>query len=126
MSAWSERDLARIGAADEILVAPDQGDRSRGPAVPIWVVRVGDELYVRSYRGASGGWYRRARFSRNGRIRSRGNEFRVRFSDVAAPELRAQIDEAYRVKYGRYGSRDVTPMTSDSVAETTLRLEPAG
>jgi hypothetical protein len=46
MSAWSERDLARIGAADEILVAPDQGDRSRGPAVPIWVVRVGDELYV--------------------------------------------------------------------------------
>ena len=61
MSAWSERDLARIGAADEILVAPDQGDRSRGPAVPIWVVRVGDELYVRSYRGASGGWYRRAR-----------------------------------------------------------------
>jgi hypothetical protein len=62
MSGWSERDLARIGAADEILVAPDQGDRSRGPAVPIWVVRVGDELYVRSYRGASGGWYRRARF----------------------------------------------------------------
>ena len=59
MSAWSERDLARIGAADEILVAPDQGARSRGPAVPIWVVRVGDELNVRSYRRASGGWYRR-------------------------------------------------------------------
>ena len=85
MSGLSERDLARIGVADEILLAPDRGDRSRGPAVPIWVVRVGDELYVRSYRGASGGWYRRARFSRNGRIRSRGNEFRVRFSGVAAP-----------------------------------------
>jgi hypothetical protein len=53
------------GVADEILVAPDRGDRSRGPAVPIWVVWVGDELYVRSFRGASGGWYRRARFSRN-------------------------------------------------------------
>ena len=26
------------------------------------------------------------------------------------------------IKYGRYGSRYVTPMTSDSVAETTLRL----
>jgi hypothetical protein len=106
---WSERDLARIGAADEILVAPDRGDRSRGPAVPIWVV--GDELYVRSHRGASGGWYRRARFS-NGRIRSGGDEFRVRFNEVAAPELRAQIDKPYLVKYGRYGSSHVTPMTS--------------
>jgi hypothetical protein len=75
MSAWSERDLARIGAADEILVAPDQGDRSRGPAVPIWVVRVGDELYVRSYRGASGGWCRRARFSRNGQSAHAGGVF---------------------------------------------------
>jgi hypothetical protein len=90
MSGWSDRDLARIGVADEILVAPDRCDRSRGPAVPIWVVWVGDELYVRSYRGTSGGWYRRARFSRNGRIRSGGNEFRVRFSEIAAPELRAK------------------------------------
>jgi hypothetical protein len=111
---------------DEILVAPDRGDRVPGPAVPIWVVRVGEELYVRSYRGPSGGWYRRARFSGNGRIRSGTDEFWVRFSEVAVPELRAQIDEAYRVKYGRYGSRYVTPMTSDSVVETTLRLEPAG
>jgi hypothetical protein len=126
MSGWSERDLARISAAEEILVAPDRGDRSPGPAVPIWIVQVGDELYVRSYRGPSGGWYRLARFSRNGRIRAGRDEFRVRFSEVAAPELRAQIDEAYRVKYGRYGSRYVTAMTSDSVAETTLRMEPAG
>jgi hypothetical protein len=126
MNGWSERDLSLIGEADEIIVAPDGGDRSPGPAVPIWVVRVGDELYVRSYRGASGGWHRRARSSRNGRIRSGGEEFRVRFSEVAAPELRTKIDEAYRVKYGRYGSRYVTPMTSDSVAETTLQLEPAG
>jgi hypothetical protein len=126
MSGWSERDLALIGAADEIIIAPDRGDRTPGPAVPIWVVRVGDKLYVRSYRGPSGGWYRRARFSGSGRIRSGRDEFRVRFSEVAAPELRAQIDEAYRVKYGRYGSSYVTPMTSDSVAETTLQLEPAG
>jgi hypothetical protein len=94
--------------------------------VPIWVVRVGDQLYVRSYRGPSGGWYRRARVSGNGRIRSGGDEFRVRFSAVAAPELRAQIDEAYRVKYGHYGSSLVTTMTSDSVAATTLQLQPAG
>jgi hypothetical protein len=125
MCGWSERDLALIGAADEIIVAPDRADHTAGPAVPIWVVRVGDELYVRSYRGHSGGWYRRARGG-NGRIRSGGEEFRVRFSEVAGPELRGQIDEAYRVKYGRYGSSYVTSMTSDSAAETTLQLEPTG
>ena len=46
------------------------------------------------------------------------------FSEVAGTELRARIDEAYRVKYGRYGSSYVTPMASDS--ETTLQLEPVG
>jgi hypothetical protein len=29
-------------------------------------------------------------------------------------------------QYGRYGSSYVTAMTSDSVAETTLQLEPVG
>ena len=33
-------------------------------SVPIWVVRVGDDLYVRSVRGPDGGWYRRLRQSR--------------------------------------------------------------
>jgi hypothetical protein len=126
MSRWSERDLDLIGAADEIIVAPDRADHTPGPAVPIWVVRVGEALYVRSYRGPSGGWYRRARGNGTGRIRSDGEEFRVRFSEVAGPVLRAQIDEAYRAKYGRYGSSYVTPMASDSAAETTLQLEPAG
>ena len=126
MSEWSERALALIGAADEIVVAPDRADHTPGPAVPIWVVRVGDELYVRSVRGSSGGWYRRAHGNGHGRIRSSREEFRVRFREVARPELRAQIDEAYRVKYGRYGKSLVTSMTSDSVAQTTLQLEHAG
>ena len=60
MSGWSERELLLIGAANEIIIAPERGDSTPRPAVPIWVVRVGDELYVRSYRGPSGGWYRRA------------------------------------------------------------------
>ena len=126
MSGWSEENLARIGAAEEIVVAPDRADHTPGSAVPIWVVRVGDELYVRSFRGSSGGWYRRARSHGEGWIRAAGEEFRVRFRPVAASELRAPIDDSYRVRYGRYGPSYVTPMTSDSAAETTLQLEPAG
>ena len=37
--------------------------------------------------------------------------------------VRTQVDEAYRAKYGRYSSL-VRPMISDTVAETTLQLQP--
>ena len=121
MSAWSETDLATIGEADEIEVAPDRADRTAGPWVPIWVVRVGDELYVRSFRGPSGSWYRRARNTGHGRIRVARTERTVVFA-TADPSTRPVVDDAYRAKYGRYGSSYITPMTSDSVAGTTLRL----
>jgi hypothetical protein len=49
MNGGSHRELATIGTADEIHVAPDRVATAPAPAVPIWVVRVGDDLYVRSY-----------------------------------------------------------------------------
>jgi hypothetical protein len=123
MSRWSDSELATIGTADEIHIAPDRADHTPGPAVPIWVVRVGDDLYVRSYRGPSGSWYRRARRNGSGRIRVGGVDHAVRFT-AADAGVRTQVDEAYLAKYGRYGSSLVRPMISDTVAETTLQLQP--
>ena len=123
MSGWSDSELATIGTADEIHIAPDRADHTPGPAVPIWVVRVGDDLYVRSYRGPSGSWYRRARRNGRGRISVGGVDHAVRFT-AADPTVRTQVDEAYRAKYGRYRSL-VQPMISDTVAETTLQLQPS-
>jgi hypothetical protein len=37
MSGWSDSELATIGTADEIYIAPDRADHTPGPAVPIWV-----------------------------------------------------------------------------------------
>jgi hypothetical protein len=122
MSGWSDSELTTIGTADEIHIAPDRSDRTPGRAVPIWVVRVGDDLYVRSYRGPSGSWYRRARRNSSGRISVGGVEHAVRFT-AADPTVRTQVDEAYRAKYGRYSSL-VRPMISDTVAQTTLQLQP--
>ena len=103
MSGWSDSELATIGTAAEIDIAPDRADHTPGPAVPIWVVRVGDDLYVRSYRGPSGSWYRRARRNGSGRISVGGVHHAVRFT-MADPGVRTQVDEAYRAKYGRYDS----------------------
>jgi hypothetical protein len=38
--------------------------------------------------------------------------------------LRADIDAAYRTKYGRYGTATVGRMVADAAAATILRLSP--
>jgi Uncharacterized protein conserved in bacteria (DUF2255) len=60
MTDWTARELNVIGAAEELDIAPARPDRSLRPYTTIWVVRVGDELYVRSYRGRRGSWFRHA------------------------------------------------------------------
>jgi hypothetical protein len=86
-------------------------------------VRVHDDLYVRSYRGPSGSWYRRARRNGSGRMRVGGIDRAVRFT-AADAGVRAKVDEAYSAKYGRYSSSLDRPMISETVAETTLQLQP--
>jgi hypothetical protein len=54
-------DLDGIGSATELEIATRRADGSLRPYVPIWVVRVGDELFVRSWRGQAGARYRHAR-----------------------------------------------------------------
>jgi diketogulonate reductase-like aldo/keto reductase len=50
-------ELSTIGRAEEIGLATGRDDGSLRPYVTIWVVRAGDQLYVRSARGPAGGWY---------------------------------------------------------------------
>ena len=79
---WSSDELARIGEADELTVAPLRANGTPGRPVPIWVVRVGDELYGRSWRGDDGAWYRAAKAQSQGHISSGGVERDVEFVDA--------------------------------------------
>ena len=58
MTSWTRDDLERIEAADELHLATFKPDGTRRMPVTIRVVRVGDELYVRAYRGRETGWFR--------------------------------------------------------------------
>jgi len=93
--------------------------------VPIWIVRSGDELYVRSYRGPAGRWYRDVLAAGEARLGVGGRQVDVRAEPVADAS-RDDIDDAYRRKYGHYRPAYIDPMTSDEVVSTTLRLVPAG
>src|SRR5918994_4432795 len=73
MSAWTPDELARIQAAQELEVAALRADRTLRQPVTIWVIREGDDLYVRSWRGRSGAWYRGVQERHQGHIRPAGS-----------------------------------------------------
>jgi hypothetical protein len=124
VSGWTAEQLDRIAAADELEIASRRPDGSLRPYVPIWVVRVGDDLYVRSYRGRDGAWFRRALQTHEGRIRAGGVERDVAFTEPD-DSVRGAIDGAYRTKYARYGDSYVLPMVGPTATAATFRLVPA-
>jgi hypothetical protein len=124
MSDWTADDLDTIGTAEELDIARMRPDGSRRPSTTIWVVGVGDELYVRSYHGRSGSWFRHALRSHRGRISAGGLERDVTFVEPDDADHRA-IDEAYRRKYARHGSTYVDPMIG-APAMGLRKTEPRG
>jgi len=111
MSTWTADELNKIGNADELRLATARPDGSLRNPVTIWVVRHGDDLYIRSYRGPGGCWFRRARERRDGRIQAGGVDKDVTFAD-SDHGLDDHIDAAYRAKYGRHSGTYVDPMVA--------------
>jgi hypothetical protein len=122
MTTWTNDELTRIGHAEELRIVTSRSDGTPRTPVPIWVVRDGDDLFVRSFRGSAGAWYRAARARHEGRIHSGGVDKAVTFVEVTDPGVNDRIDTAYRAKYGRYGASYVNPMVASR--DTTLKLVP--
>ncbi len=125
MITWTSDELTRIGDAEELEIAALRRDGTLRQPVIVWVVRVGDDLYVRSWRGRSGAWFRAAQASHEGRIWADGVEKDVTFVEETDPRINDQIDAAYRAKYHRSASY-VPPMISPDARATTLKLVPRG
>jgi hypothetical protein len=122
MSAWTENQLRRVSAAQELQIAPVRRSGALRARTTIWAVRAGDDVYVRAAYGPDTGWYRVARTGGQARIWAGGVEADVRLEDADADALDL-VDEAYREKYGRH-STIVDGITNDQARATTLRLIP--
>ena len=124
--AWSPDELERIRRAEELQIAAKRADGTLRREVPIWVVRAGGQVYVRTWYRRGSGWFGHVVESRRARIRVPGLEADIAIEDIGAAEaeLRASVDAAYRAKYGRYGVTTVDHMVTDDAAATTLRLVP--
>jgi hypothetical protein len=123
MTAWSADELARIDRATELQVASRRADGSLRRFVTIWVVRSGDDVYVRSAYGWNNGWFQRALASSGGRIRAGGVERDVAF-EQPGHEVDEDLHAAYHAKYDRYGPSIVGTVVSAEAARSTLRLVP--
>ena len=123
MATWTKDELQKIAAAEELELASLRRDGTLSNAVTIWVVRVGDDLYVRSYKGRTAAWFRGAQVRHEGRAWAGGVETDVTFVEETDPGTNDQIDAAYRAKYRRSSSY-VPPMISPEARATTLRLVP--
>ena len=124
MTAWTEDQLGKIGAADELEIASVRRDGTLSNPVTIWVVRIGNDLYVRSYKGRAGAWFRAAQVRHEGHIRAGGIEKDVTFVEEAEPAIAGQLDTAYRTKYRGYSAQYVDPMVAAAARAATIRLVP--
>jgi hypothetical protein len=122
-TSWDARELDRIGSAEELRLASRRPDGSLRPWVTMWVVRAGDELYVRSAHGRGNPWYRHATAAGGGRIQAGEVERDVSFA-AADPGAQDGIDAAYHAKYDRYGPRIVGSVTGPAAHGVTVRLVP--
>ena len=126
MTSWTRNDLERIGAAVHLQLATFKKDGTLRKPITIWVVRIGDDLYVRSYRGRGGTWFRHAQQRHEGRIGAGSVTKDVTFVDVSDDEaLNHEIDGAYQSKYQRYSATYVAPMIAPKARATTLKLVPS-
>lgn len=89
-TAWNSDRLDRVGDATELHLASRRDDGSLRRYVTMWVVRAGNDLYVRSAHGPDNPWYRRAIARGRGRIRAVGIEADVSFE--RADDERARRD----------------------------------
>jgi len=119
LTAWTDEELAAIVGANELIVAPLHTDGTVRRSRIVWVVRRGDDLYIRSVNGDEGAWFRGVQAHNAGRISAGGVEADVAFED-ADHDLDGAIDEEYRRKYGR--SSAVEHITDPKARATTLRI----
>jgi len=122
VGAWTEAELADIAGANELLIAPERGDGTLQRSRIVWVVRHGDDVYVRSVNGLGGAWFRGLQARHAGHVSAGAVDADVVFED-ADHGLDDEIDEEYRRKYGQ-SSTAVDRITSSDARSTTVRFVP--
>ncbi len=122
MTTWTSDELNKIGKAEELQIASLRRDGTLRKPVIIWVVRLGDDLYVRSVNGRTSGWFRGVQTRHEGHIRAGGVDKDVTFVEEPDSDINDQIDAAYSTKYRRYAASIISSIISPEARSATIKL----
>jgi hypothetical protein len=121
MTQWKSDQLDKLGRAEEVQITSVRRHGTLRKPVTVWVVRDGDDLYVRSIRGRNGHWFRGVQETHEGRIRAGGVQQDVTFVE-ADHDIDGEVDAAYRAKYRRYAGSILNSVLTPEARSTTIRL----
>jgi len=122
MTTWTSDELNKIGTAEELQIASLRRDGTLRNPVTIWVVRLSEDLYIRSVKGRIGLWFRGTQSRHEGHIRAGGVDKDVTFVEETDAHVNEQIDAAYRGKYRRYAASIVNTTLTPEARAATIKL----
>ncbi len=119
---WTTEELQQVGEAEELELSATRRDDMLHHPVVMWVVRDGDDVYVRSVNGRGSSWFRAAEARHRAHISAGGVDKDVEL--VETDDRADAIDAAYENKYGRRYPTIVPSIVAPEAREATLKLVP--
>ena len=124
MTTWTSDEFTKIAAAEELRIVSLREDGTLRKPVTIWVVRVGDELYVRSVNGRTSAWFRSVQTRHEGQIQAGGVVKDVTLIEESDANINSQIDAAYATNYRRYAASIISHINGSEARAATIKLVP--
>ena len=120
-SHFDPKVLRLLAKANSVRIETRHGPRAPVHQTPIWVVVDGDDVYVRSFTGRTGRWYREIRANPKGTLLKAGERIPFRAVQVRTRKGIARASKGYLTKYAK--SLYAKAMVRREILSTTLRLE---
>jgi hypothetical protein len=119
MAKFDAETLRELGEVQEVRIRTEKHPKS---AVVIWVVVAEDEVFVRSWRGAKGRWFRDLTAGGPATLEFTGRRLAVQAIPASDQAAVARASREFLRKYQR--STHAQEMVRSETLPTTLRLEP--
>jgi hypothetical protein len=119
MAKFDADTLRELRDVQEVRIRTEKHPES---AVVIWVVVADGEVFVRSWRGARGRWYRDLAAGGPATLEFAGRRLAVQAIPASDPGAIARASREFLRKYQR--SSHAQEMVRSETLPTTLRLEP--
>ena len=119
MAKFDADTLRELRDVQEVAIRTEKHPNS---AVVIWVVVADDEVFVRSWRGAKGRWYRDLAAGGPATLEFAGRRLPVQALPASDQAAVARASREFLSKYQR--STHAQEMVRSETLPTTLRLEP--